>query len=55
MSKGNNIKFTIEEVREIVRDLGYILISKEYFKNNKELIVKDSEGYYYSTTLIRNI
>ena len=46
------IKFTTEEVREIIRLLGYILISKEYLGSKKELIIKDKEGYYYSTTLM---
>lgn len=40
-------KLIIEEVRENIRKLGYVLISKEYLRNNQKLIIKDKEGYLY--------
>jgi len=39
-------KYTYEEVKIYVNNLGYELISKEYI-NNKKLILKDIDGYYY--------
>ena len=48
---GRNIKLTIEEVREIIKCLGYILISKEYLGISKKLIMCDVLGYYYTFRL----
>lgn len=44
-------KYTFEEVKGFVRDLGYELLSKEYKDNKQKLILKDIEGYLYSTKL----
>jgi len=44
------IKYTFEEVKELVNNLGYELISKEYNYKVK-IIFKDKEGYYYNCKL----
>ena len=46
------MKHTIEQVIEIIRGLGYELISNEYKKTIQKIILKDIEGYYYLTTLM---
>ena len=43
---GKRHRYVYEEVKEIVNNLGYELISKEYYYKNK-IIFKDKEGYYY--------
>jgi len=45
-------KFTYEEVRKYIENLGYILISKEYINNNTKLILKDYEDYLYFANFI---
>ena len=47
----NNKKFTYEEVKKNIENLGYELISKEYKNNLTKLILKDKYGYYYVTSL----
>jgi hypothetical protein len=47
----NNKKYTYEEVKQYVENLGYLLISKEYINNKTNLIIQDSYGYLYSITL----
>ena len=47
-----SVKLTYEEVKIYVESLGYELISKEYIRNNKKLIIKDKYGYYYTINLI---
>jgi len=44
-------KYTIEEIREILRKLGYELLTKNYINNKSILIFKDSDGYYYVSSL----
>jgi len=44
-------KYTLEEVKQIVNNLGYKLISKEYINNKQRLILCDNEGYYYLSRL----
>jgi len=43
-------KYTYEEVKKFVNDLGYELISKDYIIGNKKLILKDKDGYFYTVT-----
>lgn len=43
--------FSYEEVKEIIEGFGFELISKEYLKNSKKLLLKDNEGYLYTPTL----
>ena len=40
-------KYTYEEVKEIINNLGYELISKEYVNCKNKLILKDKFGYFY--------
>jgi len=47
----NNKKYTYEEVKKIVEDLGYELISEKYVNNRNKLILKDKEGYKYYNCL----
>jgi len=44
----NNVKYTYKEVKKIVNDLGYELISKEYLNIKDNLILKDKDGYFYT-------
>jgi len=44
-------KFTYEEVKEFVNNLGYELISEEYKNNSTKLALKDEKGYYYMINL----
>jgi len=44
-------KYTYEEVKKFVNDLGYELISKEYLGVFSKLIIKDTEEYFYKITL----
>jgi len=44
-------KFTVEEAEMFLKNLGYKLIGREYFRNNQKLIFKDKEGYYYFVSL----
>lgn len=50
---GKTIKYTYEEVKSIINNLGYELISKEYVNSKSNLIVKDKYGYMYFTSLNR--
>lgn len=43
-------KLNYNYIKQYVEDLGFILISKEYLGNNKQLIMCDKEGYYYVST-----
>ena len=43
-------KLDYKFIKEFVEDSGYLLISKEYFGNNKQLILCDVNGYYYVST-----
>jgi len=45
------IKLTIEEVIELLRIIGFKLISKEYLGVNKVIIICDEFGYFYSSNL----
>ena len=40
-------KYTYKEVKAIVENLGFELISKEYLNCKEKLILKDKEGYLY--------
>lgn len=51
MVKISNIKWDVDKVREFVKEIGYILITKEYKNNTTQLILKDNDGYYYLVTL----
>jgi len=44
-------KYTLEEVREIVRKYGFELVSKVYVNNKEKLILKDKYGYLYAIKL----
>jgi len=44
-------KLTYEEVKKIVNDLGYELVSKEYMGVHEKLILKDNDGYFYMINL----
>jgi hypothetical protein len=44
-------KYTYQEVKKIVEDLGYKLVSKEYIDIDSKLIFKDQDGYYYEMSL----
>lgn len=44
-------KFTINEVKIIVNNLGFELISQEYKKAQQKLTLKDKEGYLYLVSL----
>lgn len=46
-----NVKYTLEEVREIVRSKGFELVSDEYVNCRDRLVYRDNEGYYYKTSL----
>lgn len=37
-------------VKQYIYKLGYILLNKTYKRNSDKLIIKDKEGYYYSST-----
>lgn len=41
----NNIRYTFEQVKEIVKSKGYELLSDEYVGNKTNLKIKDSDGY----------
>lgn len=45
------IKFKFEEVKLLIRNIGYELINDFYLHNKQKLTVVDSLGYYYFTTL----
>lgn len=49
MSDINSFKY--EQVKEIIRDLGYKLISKKYKNARSNLIIKDIQGYFYYSRL----
>jgi len=44
-------KYTYEEVKKYLANLGYELLDKEYKISNFKLTMKDKEGYYYYSTL----
>ncbi len=46
-------KHTYEEVKMCVENLGYMLISQKYIKNNQKLILRDKFGYHYVITLVK--
>lgn len=46
-----NKKHDIKYINEILNELGYILLTKEYKNNKQKLIFKDSEGYLYYSIL----
>lgn len=50
MAKSNR-KYTYEEVKKIVEDKGYELITKEYVNINNKFIIVDNIGFYYYTNL----
>ena len=50
MAKKNN-KYTHEEIKEIVNNLGYVLISENCSSIHKVMILKDKDGYFYSISL----
>lgn len=43
----NNKKYTLDEVRIIVGDKGFELVSEEYVNNSTKLTLRDNEGYLY--------
>jgi hypothetical protein len=47
----NGVKYTYEEVREFVNNLGYNLISNEYINYSQKLVITDNVGYYYVSRL----
>jgi len=47
-SKGASQRLTYDDVKKVVEDLGYTLISKEYINNTSKLDFVDNEGYLYS-------
>jgi len=49
----NNKKYTYEEVKKIIEDKGYALVSDKYLNNRTKLIFKDKEGYLYFSVLTR--
>lgn len=44
-------KYTYEEVKYFLKNLGYELMSSEYENNKSKFILKDESGYYYLTNL----
>jgi len=46
-------KYTYEEVKEIINNLEFELLSNEYINNKQELIIRDNEGYFYISNLNR--
>lgn len=48
----NNITYTLEITREIVRNKGLELLSEEYKDNKTKLTLKDNEGYLYYAPLV---
>lgn len=42
-------KLSYEEVRVVVENCGFELISEEYINNTQNLILEDKEGYYYTS------
>jgi len=51
------VKHSYNYIKQVIKDLGYILISETYNGNKDKLIIKDNHGYYYYTiftNLIRN-
>jgi len=51
----NNIKYTYEEVKIIIKEYGYELISKEYINSKINLTLRDIDGYLYFSNLSRII
>ena len=47
----NNVKYTLEEVRKIVKEFGFELISEKYINNHQKLIMQDINGYLYFSRL----
>jgi len=45
-------RFTYAEAKKIVNDLGFELISREYFNSHQKLTLKDKEGYLYTIRLM---
>lgn len=43
-------KYTIEEVKNIISSKGFELVSDKYNGNKSNIIIMDSDGYYYSVT-----
>ena len=50
---GKTSKFTMEEVREKLKDKGFKLLSEEYKDVDSVINVVDNDGYFYNTTLWR--
>lgn len=48
----NNVKYTIEQVKGIIQNKGFALLSDDYVNSGSKLTLKDGEGYLYSTTLV---
>ncbi len=44
-------KFTYNEVKDTVHNLGYILLSKDYINNREKLLLMDEYGYFYQISL----
>ena len=44
-------KFSYKEVKEIIENLGYELLSNEYLNNLQKLLFKDKDGYLYYSQL----
>jgi len=49
--RGKTTRYTYEEVKIIVNNLGYKLISEKYSNTKIKLILEDVEGYLYFVTL----
>jgi len=48
----NNVTYTLEVIREIVRNKGFELLSEEYKDNKTKLTLRDSDGYLYYAPLV---
>lgn len=47
----HGIRFTLEEVKHLLEEKGYALISKEYINAQTNIIFKDKEGFFYYSRL----
>lgn len=47
----NRINWTYEKVKEYISQKGYFLISENYISNIQKLVICDSDGYFYCTTI----
>jgi hypothetical protein len=44
------IKYEYSEVKDILKSIGFELISKEYINSNSKIVIKDIEGYLYESS-----